>query len=273
QRQVRITLAAPLDGRSVDVAYRISNGLADAAGTITVVEIPEPAQLQPPVVVDDTATVRAGDVRDLPVPPNDAQPEGKPSTLAPETAGNYVAVYSVAGPDGQRAEGRVTISVREVNAATNSPPVPRRVTARVLAGETVRIQIPLSGVDPDGDSVQLIGISSNPDKGSVLGIGPAYIEFEAGEYSSGTDQFTYALVDTLGARAEGVVRVGISPRLDGARNPVANEDIVSVRPGRTVSVRALANDSDPDGSPLRVISATAVADGTVATIFEETIVD
>src|SRR5690606_11759100 len=252
---------------------------------------------QTPITVDDTATVRVGDVGDIPVLDKDEQQKGKPLTLVPElaedlpagagllfasgdklrylvpeVAGDYVAVYSVESA-GQRSEGRVTISVREENAATNSPPVPRRVTARVLAGETVRIQVPLNGVDPDGDSVQLIGITSNPEKGSVLGIGPAYIEFEAGEYSSGTDQFTYALVDTLGARAEGVVRVGISPRLDGARNPVANEDIVSVRPGRTVSVRALANDSDPDGSPLRVISATAVADGTVATIFEETIVD
>ncbi|HWH98544.1 MAG TPA: Ig-like domain-containing protein, partial [Pseudolysinimonas sp.] len=297
QRQVRITLTAPLEGRSVTVNYRISNGLADAEGAITVVEIPEPAQLQPPIAVDDTATVRVGDVVDIPVLDNDEQPEGKPLTLmptlaedlpdgagllfasgdrlrylAPQTAGDYVAVYSVESA-GQRAEARVTISVREENAATNSPPVPPRVTARVLAGETVRIQIPLSGVDPDGDSVQLIGVTSNPEKGSVLGIGPAYIEFEAGEYSSGTDEFTYSLVDGLGARAEGTVRVGISPRLDGARNPVANEDVVAVRPNRTVSVQVLANDSDPDGSPLSVVSAVPVGEGTTAAIVDEAIVD
>jgi hypothetical protein len=297
QRQVRITLTAPLEGRSVTVNYRISNGLADAEGTINVVEIPEPAQLQPPIAVDDTATVRVGDVVDIPVLDNDKQPEGKPLTLvptlaedvpegagllfvsgdrlrylAPETAGDYVAVYSVES-GGQRAEARVTISVREENLATNSPPVPSRVTARVLAGETVLIQIPLGGVDPDGDSVQLIGITSNPEKGAVLSTGPTYIEFEAGEYSSGTDEFTYALVDALGARAEGTVRVGISPRLDGARNPVANEDIVAVRPGRTVSVQVLANDSDPDGSPLRVLSAVPVAEGVKATVVDDTIVD
>lgn len=298
QRQVRVTLTAPLEGRTVAVTYRISNGLADAVGTITVVEIPQPAQLQPPVAADDAATVRVGDVVDIPVLDNDEQPEGKPITLlpdlaeelphgagllfvsgdrlrylAPATAGNYVAVYSIAGPDGQRAEGRVTISVREENAATNNPPVPRRVTARVLAGETVRIQIPLGGVDPDGDSVQLIGVTSNPDKGAVLSVGPSYIEFEAGEYSSGTDKFTYALVDALGARAEGTVRVGISPRLDGARNPVANEDSVSVRPGRTVSVQVLANDSDPDGSPLRVIAATPNSPGIETEIVDDTVVD
>ena len=297
QREVRITLTQPLEGRSVDVNYRISNGLADAEGTITVVEIPEPAQLQPPIAADDTATVRVGDVVDIPVLDNDEQPEGKPIALvpelaedlpedagllfvsgdrlrylAPETAGNYVAVYSVESA-GQRSEGRVTISVREENAATNSPPVPRRVTARVLAGETVRIQIPLSGVDPDGDSVQLIGVTSNPEKGTVLSTGPTYIEFEAGEYTSGTDEFSYALVDSLGARAEGVVRVGISPRLDGARNPVANADAVAVRPDRTVSVQVLANDSDPDGSPLRVVSAVPNSEGTTVEIVDDAVLD
>ncbi|MEO5535164.1 MAG: Ig-like domain-containing protein [Pseudolysinimonas sp.] len=298
QRQIRVTLTAPLNGQPVTLNYRISNGLADAEGTITVVEIPDPAQLQPPIAVDDTATVRVGDVVDIPVLANDEQPEGKPIMLlptlaeplpegagllfvagdqlrylAPEVAGNYVAAYSVAGPDGQHSEARVTISVREENPATNSAPVPRQVTARVLAGATIRIQIPLTGVDPDGDSVQLIGITSNPDKGIVLGSGPTYIEYEAGDYSSGTDQFTYAIVDTLGARAEGIVRVGISPRLDGARNPVANEDAVSVRPNRTVSVQALVNDSDPDGSPLRIISVDSRSTGTTATIVNDSVVD
>ena len=51
------------------------------------------------------------------------------------------------------------------------------------------------------------------------------------------------------------MRVGISPPLDGARNPVANADEVTVRPGRSVSVQVLANDSDPDGSPLTVTTA------------------
>ncbi len=55
-------------------------------GTITVVEIPEPAQVQPPITVDDTATVRVGDVVDIPVLDNDEQPDGKPITLLPELA-------------------------------------------------------------------------------------------------------------------------------------------------------------------------------------------
>lgn len=298
QRLVRVTLTAPLGGRSVDVRYRISNGLADAVGTITVVEIPEPSRIQPPVARDDAATVRVGDVVDIPVLDNDEQPDGKAIELLPElseglpedagllfaagdrlrylapaTAGNYVAVYSIAGPDGQRAEARVSISVREQNAATNNPPVPERVVARVIAGQTVSIPVPLDGVDPDGDSVQLIGATSSPEKGQVVVSDAGTFEFTAGEYSSGTDEFRYAVVDALGARAEGVIRVGISPRLDGARSPVANEDVVQIRPGRTVSVQVLANDSDPDGTPLRVISVSPVSRETEAVIVEDAVVD
>ena len=176
------------------------------------------------------------------------------------------------GPTGRPPQARVTMSVREIDAATNNAPTPRRVTARVLAGETVQIEIPLSGVDPDGDSVQLIGIASNPEKGSVLSVGPGFIEYEAGDYSTGTDTFSYSVTDALGARAEGTVRVGISPPLDGTRNPVANTDEVTVRPGRSVSVQVLANDSDPDGSPLTVTTAEPNTDETTAVIEEDAIV-
>jgi hypothetical protein len=294
QREVRVTLRSPLDGQTVTFNYRISNGLAEAEGTITVVELPIPAQLQPPLATDDEVTVRVGDVIDIPVLDNDDHPDDAPITLlpelaqelpddggllfasgdrlrylAPQTAGNYSAVYSIAGPDGQTAQAKVDIAVREVDLATNNAPTPSRVTARVLAGETVTIDVPLSGIDPDGDSVQLIGIASNPEKGSVLEVGPGYITYEAGDYSSGTDEFTYSVTDALGARAEGTVRVGISAPLEGARNPVANPDEVTVRPGRSISVQVLANDSDPDGSPLTVTAATPNTAGTTAVVEED----
>jgi hypothetical protein len=296
QRLVRVTLAAPLDA-PVTINYRISNGLAEAEGTITVVEIPKPLSLQPPIATDDSVTVRVGDAIDIHVLDNDEQPDGAEITLdpqlkeplpdgagllfaagnrlrylAPQTAGNYTAVYSVVGPDGQEAQARVLISVRERNAATNNPPVPRTVVARVIAGETVRIEVPLSGIDPDGDAVQLIGQETNPEKGAVLSVESGVIEYEAGDYSSGTDIFRYTVVDGLGARATGTIRVGISASLEGARNPVANADTVTVRPGRTVSVQVLANDSDPDGRPLHVQSAVPNLVGTTVEVVDEAIV-
>jgi hypothetical protein len=297
QRSVRVTLTGPLAG-PVAFGYRISNGLAQSEGTITVVEIAPPVRLQPPIARDDTATVRVGDAITIDVMQNDEQPDGEPITLnpvlvdglstssgllfvsgnalrylAPETTGNYIAVYEIIGPLGQTAQARVSIEVREPNAETNHPPVPTTVVARALAGETVRIEVPLDGIDPDGDSVQLLGQESGPEKGGVVEIGPSWIDYEAGAYSAGTDTFTYTVMDALGARATGTVRVGISPKLDGARNPVAIEDEVSVRPGATVSVQVLANDSDPDGNPLTVVAVQPNDEKLTATFDDGEIVE
>jgi hypothetical protein len=281
QRSVRVTLSKPLPG-PITFTYMVSNGSAEAQGTVTVVEIPTPTRLQPPIANDDSVTVRANAAIDIPVLANDTDPDGEALTLvptlvrnlpagggllfpsgsvlrylAPSRPGNYTAVYAVAGPDGQTARAQVKIAVRQVDVDTNNPPVPDSLTARVLAGGSVTINVPLSGIDPDGDTVQLLGQETNPDKGTVTAVGPHSITYKAGDYSQGTDSFTYGVIDALGARATGVVRIGIAARVGAAPNPIANLDTVRVRPGVTVSVQVLANDSDPDGSPLRVISAKA----------------
>jgi hypothetical protein len=278
QNLLRITLTRPLVAPTT-FSYRVSNGLAEAEGAVTVVQIPRPEVRQPPIANPDAVSVRVGDAIDIPVLANDSQPDGDELTvhptlaqplpagagllfvsgnvlryLAPEKPGNYTAEYRVDAPDGQWATAQVSIAVRELDEATNNPPVPHTVTARVLAGQTVRISIPLNGIDPDGDSVKLVGQDTNPQKGAVTSVGTDSIQYQAGDYSTGLDTFTYSVVDALGARASGTVRVGIAAAPSGARNPVAVEDEVTTRPGRTVSVQVLANDSDPDNSPLKITS-------------------
>jgi large repetitive protein len=279
QRSILVRAARPIDA-PVTFNYTITNGLASSTGTITVIEIPTPVNLQPPIANPDSITVRTGAAIDIPVLANDSDPDGETLSLvptlaqnvpsgagllfasgdvlrylAPQRPGNYTAVYAVAGPDGQTARAQVKIAVREVDTGTNNPPVPETLTSRVLAGGSVAIDVPLSGIDPDGDTVQLLGQQSNPQKGVVTAVGPHTITYQAGDYSSGTDSFTYGVIDALGARATGTVRIGIAPKPAGAPNPVATIDEVTVRPGVTVSVQVLANDSDPDGSPLHVVSA------------------
>ncbi|GAA1841596.1 Ig-like domain-containing protein [Agromyces salentinus] len=275
-RILRIELVAPLPLGSTTFGYRVSNGLGDAEGVVTVVHVPDPVSAQPPVANPDTASARVGDVIDIPVLANDEHPdalafelspelEDEPAAgllfpsgdrlryFAPDEPGEYEATYRViASEDRQEATATVNITVREADPDTNAKPVPPSVTARVLAGDTVRIPVPLTATDPDGDSVQLVGQESGPDLGTVLETGPGWLEYEAGAYAAGTDSFEYAVIDALGARATGTVRVGIAARPDEARNPVAVQDHVVVRPGRTVSVRVLMNDSDPDGGRLKV---------------------
>jgi hypothetical protein len=291
QRSIRVTLTAPLLSGPVTFNYRITNGLADAVGVVTVVEIPKPIRYQPPIANDDSVTVRVGDAIDIPVLDNDVQPDGEQLTLnpllsttlggnsgllfasgtvlrylAPQKPGDFTAVYEVSDSHGQVAQAQVKIAVREAVVATNNPPVPLTVIARAHAGEKVRVTIPLTGIDPDGDSVQLLGQATNPTKGSVTTVGSDYIDYRAGDYSAGTDTFTYTVIDSLGARATGIVRIGISPKPEGARNPVAVSDEVRIRPGGTVSVQVLANDSDPAGGTLTIVKVEPNSKDVVAKI-------
>ena len=290
QRILRVTLTTPLDA-PVSFNYRVSNGTAESQGTVTVIEIPTPEVRQPPVAYPDSVSVRVGDAIDIPVLANDTHPDGDTLSLdaalsaslpsgagllftsgrvlrylAPDKPGNFTATYRAVAPDGQWADAEVSINVREVDAASNAAPVPKTVTARVLSGERVRVTVPLSGIDPDGDSVKLIGQASNPDKGAVVGVGEDWFDYEAGAYSTGTDSFDYTVVDALGSQAIGTIRVGISTKLDGSRVPIAVADEVITRPDRTVAVQVLANDSDPDGGVLTVTAVDATTEGATAVI-------
>ena len=288
-RTLRVTLTEPLALGSAELRYRASNGLADAEGVVTLVEVPPPATAQPPIAKPDRASARTGDVVDIPVLENDEHPDGEGFVLAaelvsapsrglmfaagdrlryfaPDEPGEYRAVYRIEAPDGQFATAAVDVSVRAVDPETNASPVPAAVTARAVAGETIRIRVPLAGTDADGDSVQLLGEESAPELGVVSDRGVDWIEYRAGEYSAGTDTFRYAVVDALGAKAAGSIRVGIAAPLDAARPPIATPDEVFVRPGRTLMVRVLANDSDPGGGELSVLDIQPTTGDAVADI-------
>ncbi|WP_196810853.1 Ig-like domain-containing protein [Arthrobacter sp. 35W] len=256
--------------------YTVSNGSASSVGEVSVVPVPAPEQLQPPKANPDETTVRANDYATINVLDNDTHPNGGKLTLKPvlvesvdpadgllavsgnvlrfkagPTAKTVHAVYVVVGPDGQEDSSQVTINIKGGGAELNQPPLPRNVTARTVAGYATKVQIPLDGIDPDGDSVTLLGIDRAPAKGTVS-IGSTYVEYTASANASGTDSFSYIVADRFGARGSGTVLVGIAPASSANQPPVAIDDPVVVLPGRQVAVDVLSNDSDPDGDPVRL---------------------
>ena len=186
-----------------------------------------PRSTQPPVAAPDTISARTGDVVDIGVLDNDEHPDalaahararpprgarGAGSSSRPATGCATSRPRRPASSTRRTASRHPTASSRPRTCTSRCarrtprptrPPVPQTVTARVIAGETVRIPIPLGGADPDGDSVQLLGQESSPERGAVVSRGGDWLEYEAGEYSAGTDTFQYAVVDALGARATG----------------------------------------------------------------------
>ncbi|PYI66689.1 hypothetical protein CVV68_12815 [Arthrobacter livingstonensis] len=263
-------------GQPVTIHYTVANGQGTSTGAISVVRIPSASTLQPPVAHPDTVTVRAGDVARIPVLANDTDPNGDllkhpditqgPDAdagklwvdqdtlrfLAGPTAGSVSAVYKVTNDSGQSDSAAVTINIIAADPEHNLPPSPKDVQGRVIAGGQTRIQIPLDGIDPDGDSVQLAGIDTAPSLGTAVQ-GNGFILYTAAGNSAGTDTFTYKVRDRLGAEAVGTVEVGVAKADSTNHPPQAEDDFISMRPGRQVALDVALNDSDPDGDRLAVV--------------------
>ncbi|WP_227468220.1 Ig-like domain-containing protein [Microbacterium sp. YJN-G] len=125
----------------------------------------------------------------------------------------------------------------------------------------MNIPIPLDGLDADGDSVELIGVDTAPTKGRVSEQGTNYLTYGAFEDSTGVDAFTYRVRDRLGKEGTATIRVGIAPPEAMNQPPYAVNDAVVVRPGRSVSVPVLANDSDPEGDQIGLVDDLLLPDG------------
>ncbi|WP_407709290.1 Ig-like domain-containing protein [Arthrobacter nitrophenolicus] len=262
----------------LNIKYMTSNGKASASGDIAVLVVPAPAKLQAPQAKPDEVSVRTGDVVTIPVLENDTDPNGGGLTLEPELAqgpdeadgrlfrsGNTLrfmaggtpktvyAIYKVTNESGQSDSQQVTIRIRARDDERNTRPEPRNLTARVIAGMAVRVPVPLDGIDSDGDSVQLIGVDKAPGMGTAL-VRDGYLEFTATGTAAGTDTFTYRVRDRIGAENTGTVIVGIAPAAANNQKPIAVDDAVDVRPGRTVAVEVLGNDADPDGDQIGLVA-------------------
>ena len=285
----RVTASEALD-RQLQFSYTISDGVNTATATVTVVPVPPLVKHQPPVAVDDAVNVRAGDIATVPVLANDYHPDSTAIHVLPELAdtgalqglafvdddhvrfqapdepGTYTAVYTIGDDFEQTARANVTFTVVAKDAGENRPPLPTPLTSRTFAGSAVSIDIPLDGLDPDGDSVVLTGISSAPNLGRIAERTSTSITYEAFAGSTGTDTFGYELRDAFGATAKGTIRIGVIPRPAVALPPKAVDDAIEVKPGRTASVEVLLNDSDPSGYSLKAVDLPEVDEGIEAEI-------
>lgn len=255
--------------------YTVSNGAGSATAQVSVIPTDAQSEETPPEATPDTAKVRADDIGSVSVLTNDRSPIGLSLSLDPDVTvlsgselgtvfvtGNQVRLvagseagvvrvaYTVVDSVGNRATSTVTFEVVAASAA-NSAPVAKALSAWAVQGQMTRIPVPLTGIDPDGDSVALVGIDQPPAKGSVV-LGTEWLEYTPSDDATGTDTFSYIVEDRLGVQGRARVRVGIAPPGSQNHNPTAVPDSLTVRPGREVSINVLSNDVDADGDALSV---------------------
>jgi hypothetical protein len=276
---VRVTAPAGFS-EPVDVRYTVSDGRETDVGVLIV----RPHDLarvdQAPVVADDEVSVRAGNITSVRALANDLDPEGerlklvRVDELPPERGhvliqGDQLRVqapaggadtvrfsYTAADPAGNRADGRVTVRVLPPDVA-NQPPGAPLVEARAFAGSEVTIPVQLTGLDPDGDVVAIVGLSDRDGDQPRLGharVVPGGLRYRADLGAAGTDSFGFVVRDAGGLEATGHVRVAVVPRAGTNSPPVAAPDRISARLGATVPIPVLDNDTDADGDPLTLLT-------------------
>lgn len=285
--------------RPIAVDYTISDGLNASTSRVTIVPIPELSRHQTPIARDDRVTVRAGDTATVSVVSNDLHPDGvamrlNPELLqefpegdgvafvagdtvrvqAPSVPGTYELVYRVDDDYAEYATARLIVTVTASDgeaAAQNTAPAPTTVTARVQAGGELSVSVPTSGIDIDGDSVTVIS-ATGARLGQIVETGVDGFQYRAGLESGGTEVIRYTVQDNFGAVGQGEVRIGVIPPPETPLPPVAVDDVAEVRPGETVYIPVLDNDSDPANAAFSLEPQLVVTDGVTAEVTGERLV-
>lgn len=164
--------------------------------------------------------------------------------------------YTISDGTGQAddsAESLVEIREDGENAAPTLPPQ----TTVVRSGGTVRHNVLADARDPDGDAVGLILPVAQPIRGGmVTAAADGLITFTAD--GTGDQPFTGAVVvpfTITDGLPNGQLRAELTIEVRGPEEnsrPTARGDHAVTVVNREVVVDVLANDSDPDGDPLRI---------------------
>lgn len=285
----------------VTFRYRVSDGIVTEPVTgIVVVSVLGPTERnQAPVTKFDVVEARPGGTINVPVTANDFDPEGTALTVTatsaagsgqtaigadgqsidvtvdPTARASFTATYDVTDADGGTSSA--TVRVRIVPAdQDNRAPIARVDTGRARAGIALTLDVTANDNDPDGDTVYVESINTQPAKGRVELGDDDVITFLPSASASGPDQFTYTLVDANGARTVGTALLGIVPAASANRPPDAVDDEADIKIGSTGSVLDLMeNDGDPDGDTATITAVTTapigqatIVDGGAAVAFE-----
>ena len=151
----------------------------------------------------------------------------------------------------QRLSGSDIATLAETGAApTTSDPAALNDAAATDEDTPVTIDVLANDSDPDGDALTVS--SASAANGTVVVNPDDTLTYTPGADFNGSDTITYTVSDGNGGSSSATVAVTVAPVNDA---PVANGDTATTNSPVTIDV--LANDTDADGDPLIVTSASA----------------
>lgn len=294
-KRVYIT-ARLIPSKPIPISYTVTNAAGSSTGTILLHPPVSTIAAIPPVAADVRVPVRTGGIVSVDVLDhvthadgtmlrlhNDLQYDGgrfkglsfiSNSTVryqAPEEPGEFRVTYTVEDTHGNTDSASIIFAVHRANAENKAFPAPHAVQAQAAAGSKTRIPITLTGIDADGDDIQLLGLGNTaPALGRITETGPDYLVYEAYPDSSGTDIFSYAVEDWTGRRAQADIRVGV---FRGAADSgvFARDDAITLRPSTSATVPVAHNDISSDDAVLTVSETLGVQGLTDAKVVDNMI--
>ncbi|MDZ4811080.1 MAG: Ig-like domain-containing protein [Pseudomonadota bacterium] len=230
-----------------------------------------------PVAQNDSVSTAFGTAVVIAVLANDSDPDGDTLSIsavgaaqngAATISGNNISyqpgvgfvgtdsfAYTISDGHGGTATATVTVTI------SGRPPVANPDVATTLTGIPVTIPVLANDTDPDGDLLSVSALSTAANGTLVLNAN-ASVTYTPTAGFVGNDSFTYTLRDATGATAIGTVNVTVTP---ANRAPDAVDDSYMVMRGNLLTLELLANDSDPDGDPISIVSVNQPSNGVVIT--------
>ena len=206
--------------------YVATDGTIPVMGTVT---LQVNGIQDPPVAVDDAATVEEDDRVVVDVLANDYDPDGDRLVLAaledpssgvavyrpdrtieyipnPDFSGTDYFYYAVSDGNGGTARARVTVTVT----GTNDVPLARPDAFTIPEDTALALDVLANDTDPDADSLRISGFVA-PNRGAVAITADGRLHYSPPKDFHGRVVFTYTVDDGRGGSASADVVVTVSP--------------------------------------------------------------
>ena len=249
------------------ITYTITDG---NGGTDTaVVDVTVNPVNDGPLAEDDSAETPINTPVTVSVLVNDSDPEGDALTVVSASSPDGEVVINDDGTltftpnDGFTGEAQVNYTISDgelVDPAIlfvevqDPDQAPTAVDDVAETPEETPVVIAVLDNDTDPNADPLTVINATSPNGDVVINDDGTIEFTPEPDFTGSTTITYTITDPDGNEDTASVDVTVTPA-NGA--PVTEDDVATTPLGTPVIIDVLVNDSDPDGDPLTVISATS----------------